>query len=203
MRTLNLLLTAAGLCGLLQADISQAALVLDSGTPDQTKFPLVLDGANYVAAALALQANTTVTDIAGFITAGTFGSSAGDTFTIALYDDASIAHGAPLMMQQASYQADGWNGLSNLHWDITIAGKYWLAFEVSGNDTGSLQLPVVAKNGTHPALGYAFNAGSGYVPIVGEDFGVQVSAVPLPGSLWLFTMPILGLTATVRRKLAA
>ena len=66
-----------------------------------------------------------------------------------------------------------------------------------------LQLPVVAKNGIHPALGYACNAGSGHVPIVGEDFGVQVSAVPLPGSLWLFAMPILGLTATVRRTLAA
>lgn len=203
MKTLNMLLTAAGLCGLLQADISQAALVLDSGTPDQTKFPLVLDGANYAAAALALTANTTLTSIEGFITAGAFGSSTGDTFTIALYDDASIAHGAPLMAQQASYQADGWNGLSNLHWDIATAGNYWLAFEVSGNDNASLQLPVVARNGTLPALGYAFNAGAGYGPMIGEDFGVQVSAVPLPSSLWLVAVPIVGLGATMRRKLAA
>lgn len=203
MKTLNLLLTAAALCGLLQADISQAALVLDSGTPDQAKFPLVLDGANYVAAELALQANTTVTDIAGFITAGTFGGSAGNTFTIALYDDASIAHGAPLMRKQASYQADGWNGLSNLHWDITTAGNYWVAFEVSGDDNASLQLPVVARNGTLPALRYAFNAGSGYGPMLGEDFGVQVAAVPLPSSLWLIAVPLVGFGATLRRKLAA
>ena len=51
-------------------------------------------------------------------------------------------------------------------------------------------MPVVATNGSVPALGYAFNVGSGYQPMTGENFGVRVM-MPEPPTLWLFGIGLL------------
>ncbi len=184
---------------------AQASLVLDSGTPDNSKPALSLDGNDYYAAEFNLSAGQTITGIQGYITGGDTGV-VGDTFTISIYANnpstsLPAVSGGALFSQQASYQADGWTGLTNLSTTLSGAGQYWVAFEVGAADsTAGLLLPIVASNGSAPALKYAFDAGSGYTAMTGDNFGVQVSAVPLPPALLLFASGILGTGGLLRRR---
>lgn len=203
MKNMKKLLGVALLAGSAFSGVTHAAYVLDTGVPDNSKFPLLLDGSNYAAAEFSLGAGQTITGIQGYLTGGDF-SQTGDTFTIALYD-ADGLNGVPHTQEfaaQATYQADGWNGLSNLSWSGLAAGNYWVAFEVGISDnTGGLQLPTVATNGTVPALGYAFNAGSGYQTMSGENIGVQIAAVPEPEIPALLLSGLLVVGAVARSKL--
>ena len=185
----------------LAAASAEAAFVLDTGIPDNSKLPLLLDGNDFAAAEFALTAGQTLTSIEGFIKGGS-GSNAGDTFTIAIYaaDGSAGLPGTVVTSLQGSYQADGWNGLNNLNISGFSTGNYWVAFEVGGGDTATdLQLPIVATNGSVPAAAYAFNAGGGYHPMSGENFGVQIAAVPLPAAAWLFASALGGFSVVRRR----
>jgi hypothetical protein len=202
MKIMAALLFAAGVNG--QA---HAGLVLDSGTPDNSRPPLSLDGSDYYAAEFTLGGGQTITGIQGYINGGDSGF-AGDTFTISIYANNPVANlpqlsGGPLFSQQAVYQTDGWNGVNSLSETLSGAGQYWVAFEVGASDsTAGLLMPIVAANGSAPALKYAFNDGTGYRAMTGENFGVQVSAVPLPPALLLFASGVLGLGGSLRRRQA-
>jgi hypothetical protein len=203
MKSLTKTLLAAVLVASVLPRVASAALILDTGVPGSSGFPLSLDGTDYVAAEFSLGAHQTITSILGYITGGNSGM-AGDTFTVALYS-ASGSNGLPgrtanpVWSGQATFAQNGWNGLSNLSLSTLTAGNYWAAFEVGAADsTAGLLVPTGAAGGTSPALNYAFNAndGSGYQLMTGENFGVQViatSPVPLPGALILFASGLLGL----------
>jgi hypothetical protein len=201
MKSLYTLLAVSALAAAASPGAANAALVLDSGTPTDAGFPLLLNGNDYVAAEFALGAGQTITSIQAYITAGD--SNPGDTFTVALYSGASApdGHTLPVWSAQATYTADGWNGLSNLNISGLAAGNYWAAFEVGFGDSAlDLSVPVGAPNvGSSSALAFAFTSGGGYATMTGENFGVQVSAVPLPGALLFFTSGLLGL-GSFRRK---
>lgn len=171
---------------------TQAASLLDTGTPDDFNAPISLDATDYVASKFHIDGNYTIHDIAAYLTGGT----SGDTFTIALYRDNNGHVGTQLQSTQATFGSDGWNGASALHWSAG-AGDYWVAFEVGGSDNLSnfnLLLPLNAPN---HAAATAFNDGSGYHNFAGFDYGVQVAGVaevPVPATAWLF---VTGLGAVV------
>jgi hypothetical protein len=196
----KLIMVAALACAALPG-VANAAYVLNTGTPSGSGFPLSLDATDFVAAEFSLGSGQTITSIQAYINAGL--SNPGDTFTIALYSGSSApdVRATPLWSSQASYQADGWNGLNNLNIGGLAAGIYWAAFEVGASDSApGLALPVGAPNtGATQALAFAFNSGSGYQTMTGESFGVQVSAVPLPGALVLFASGLFGIGG-FRRK---
>ncbi|HEY3700013.1 MAG TPA: hypothetical protein VGK97_11810 [Spongiibacteraceae bacterium] len=163
-----------------------AATLLDTGTPDGSGFPLVLDGTDYVASEFHLNSGITINNIAGYLTSG----NNGDTFTVALYQDNNGHVGTQLQSTQATFVADGWNDTAALNWNAG-PGNYWVAFEVSSADNfASYMLPLSSPN---HALATAFNDGSGYHNFVGFDYGVRVTgveAVPLPGAMWLFASAV-------------
>lgn len=183
--------------------MSNAATILDTGTPTNAMLPLTLDGNDYIAAEFSLGSGQTITSILGYFTAGT--SNVGDTFTVSLYsaDNNSVPdrRASPVWSSQASFGGNGWNGLSSLNVAALNAGKYWVAFEVNpfSDTVSALDAATPAPNsGSHPALAFAFNAGDGYT-LTNNSFGVQVSAVPIPAALWLFGSGLLGLVG-LRRK---
>jgi hypothetical protein len=182
---------------------AHAALILDTGTPNAAAAGAAsLDGNDFSAAEFALGASQTITSIRAFATAGA--DQPGDTFTIALYSASDFGRfSQPVFSGQATYEQDGWTGLTNL--DITglAAGNYWAAVEVGSADSAiGLGLPAPATAGSAPALAYAFNAGSGYSTNGALPIGMQVEVapVPIPGALLLFASGLLGLGGMSRRR---
>lgn len=174
------LLTVGGIAN------AQADTLLDTGAPDGLGDLLTLDTADYAATKFHLGGSYTIDGVSGYLTSG----NAGDTFTIALYSDNNGHVGSQLQSAQATFSADGWNGLSSLNWSVG-SGNYWVAFEVGEsdnltNDSYNLLLPT---NSPNHALATAFKNGSTYQVASGYDYGVRVTgapAVPVPAAAWLF-----------------
>jgi hypothetical protein len=192
---------AASLMTVLAPGIASASVVLDTGTPTgSSALPYTLDQSNFYAAEFNLGAGQTITNVQAYITAGM--DQPGATFTIALYDAPGFTGNYPseLFASQATYTADGWNGLSNLNWSPGTAGQYWVAVEVGSGDSAiGLSLPTPATGGTAPATAFASNQGNGYA-LGGPAIGLQVTAVPLPAAAWLLASGLLGVGALRRRS---
>ena len=197
---------ASALVAVCAAPLSaQASFVLDTGVPSGSGLAANLDSSDYYAAEFTLGASETITSIESYVTAGA--DSPGDTFTIALYsaDDFGQRTSTPVFAGQATYEADGWTGLTGLGLSGLAAGNYWAAVEVGSADSAfALGLPTPAAGGTAPALAYAFNSGPGYTTVGAPAIGmeVQVAPVPLPGALLLFASGLLGLGGAARRRVA-
>lgn len=184
---------------------AHAGLVLDTGTPTVSALPLVLDGNDYYAAEFSLSAGQTVNSISAYLKAGV--DQPGDTFSLVLYSNADFGsrNATPVFLGQATYNQDGWTGISNVGFTATASGLYWAAVEVGSSDSAiGLNLPSPVSGGTVAALAYAFNSGSGYTTSGAMPFGIQVDAsaapVPLPAALWLLGSGVVSLGGALRRR---
>jgi hypothetical protein len=195
---------AALMMALLAPGMASASLVLDTGTPaDSSGLPYTLNQTNFYAAEFNLGAGQTITGVQAYVTAGMDQPDA--TVTIALYEAEGFTGNFPTQVfaTQATYTADGWNGLSNLNWTPGDAGQYWIAVEVGGGDSAiGLSLPAPGTGGTAAAKAFASNQGNGYA-LGGPQIGLQVSAVPLPASAWLLMSGLLGIGAWRRQRVSA
>jgi hypothetical protein len=196
--------TMAGVALLAMSFGQQAladSLLVDTGTPDYTGSTLALNSGQWLAAEFSTAA-ATITSINGFLDDnGNY--QAGATFTISVYDNNPV-NNTPMInseeyYQQATFNQTGWNGASNLNWQLA-AGNYWVAFEVGSNgnnDTFDGIMPTTASNTTLPI---AMDYGNYYTAIGGSNFGVQITAVPVPASLWLFASGLLAVGRFGKRK---
>ncbi len=193
------LTNSLGLVALLALTLSnqvKADIIVDTGTPDQTGSAIMLSDAQWLAAEFTTTQAWQIDSLKGFINADTSNPDSA-TYTVALYDNAGNNRpdtSSELFAQQATFGTDGWNGLQGLNVALN-AGTYWLAFEVRSGDTLQGLMPVFAPNPVQTAY-QDTTANFGYIPITGSsayNFGVQISAVPVPPSLLLFASGLLAM----------
>jgi hypothetical protein len=84
-----------------------------------------------------------------------------------------------------------WQGPAGLSWNLA-QGSYWVAFEGIGSDTGFAQMPGQVPSPLANYMFYTPETAWQTLPAV-DDFGVRVSAVPLPPAAWLLASGLLAL----------
>jgi hypothetical protein len=204
MRTSSFASLAAALL-LAAASSAHATRVVDTGTPNGSPImAYTFDATDFYAGQVTFASNTRIDDVFAHILGGT----AGETFTIALYNDsASHLPGTLLQSVTATFGSDGWNGASALSgWNVS-AGSYWIGLELGFGDTlgqGSITGALLDRGVPSPLAHTAFNPGGGYQ--AGQlDFGLQVDAttvasVPEPETYVLMVAGLAVITAAGRRR---
>lgn len=184
---------------------ANAALTVDTGTPDGSGFALAVDANDWLAGQVIFANSVQVNAINAYL--DDMGNGPG-SFTLALYADNSVSHapGSLLNSASAAFTTTGWNGATNLNWSVG-PGTYWVAIE--GQDPFNGGFVGVAPVGAPSPLAHtAFNAGSGYQSADGLSFGLQVdttvAAVPEPESyaLMLAGLGLIGVIARSRKQVA-
>lgn len=183
---------------------AQAAHFIDTGAPNGNPIgAYTLDGTDFLAGQVTFGSAARIDAVFAHI----LGGSAGETFTIALYDD-SATHlpGTMLRMTTATFTSNGWNGAAALSgWNVA-AGSYWVGLELGFDDTlgqNSLSGALVDRGVPRPLARTAFNAGGGY-QLAPLDFGLQVdatvAAVPEPETFALMLAGMSALVPLARRR---
>jgi hypothetical protein len=174
------------------APSAHASFLLDSGVPNGTGAPLVLNSADSLAGEFYAPAGGQVTELSAWLASGT--SSSG-TVTFTIYSNTTTLGGnfigarSNTLVTEATGTAafsgtTGWLS-SSVNWTPSSSGYYWLALSVS-RPTG-LDAPVESSTstGTVPALEFADAGSSGQFAQMNNGIGLEVTAVPLPGAAGL------------------
>ncbi|MEI6268357.1 MAG: PEP-CTERM sorting domain-containing protein [Methylococcaceae bacterium] len=191
------LTSSLGLVALLTIILSnqvKADIIVDTGTPNQLGSAIMLSDAQWLAAEFTTTQAWQIDSLKGFINADT-SNPVNATYTVALYNNINNRPdtSSEVFAQQSTFGTDGWNGLQGLNVALN-AGTYWLAFEVRSGDTLQGLMAVFAPNPVQTAYNDA-TGNAGYLPTTGANynFGVQISAVPVPPSLFLFASGLLAM----------
>ena len=206
-RTFALTLAAAAIL-LAGAAPAHAALSVDTGTPNGNAIgAFAFDSNDSYAGKITFADAATIQAISTHV----LDAAAGETFTIALYDD-SAAHLPGTALYSATVTVDanslnGWTGASGLTgWNVQ-AGSYWVGLEIGSTDslgTASLTGALLDRGVAMPLAQTAFNSGSGYQATNGLDFGLRVNsvpAVPEPSETLLMLAGLVALASVVRKRL--
>jgi len=190
--------TAALVPGVASAD----TLILDTGTPSSGPPAALLTSSSSYAAEFNVTAGETITELSAYLN-GPTGSN--DTFNFELY-----SAGGPFLTAtnatrepatdgvQATFSGNGWNSIA-VDW-TPAPGTYWLALQTTAS---GLTLPVESSTstGTAPATAFAFDGTNNkYLAETTTGVGMQVSAVPLPGAVWLLGSGLIGFVSMARRR---
>ncbi len=182
---------------------ANAALTVDTGTPDGSDFALSLDASDWLAGQVTFTNSVQINAINAYL--DDMGNGAG-TFTLALYADNSVKHvpGSLLNSVSTAFTNTGWNEAANLSW-LVGSGTYWIAIE-SQDPFGGGFIGVAPVGAPSPLAHTAFNDGSGYKSADGLSFGLRVdtvAAIPEPEThaLLLTGLGLLG-AISARRKVA-
>lgn len=176
----HLLASLLGVTLSLGAGAVSAGPVVDTGTPNGNPIgAYALDATDFLAGQVTFGSAARIDDVFAHVLGGT----AGETFSIVLYDDnAGHLPGTLLHSATVMFSGDGWNGVSALSgWNVA-AGSYWIGLEVGLDDTlgqASLTGALLDRGVPHPLSHTAFDAGGGYQSAA-LDFGLRVDATPAP-----------------------
>jgi hypothetical protein len=183
----KLITTASLAIAMFIAGQANAALIVDTGTPNQTSLGSILTVNDYFAGQVTFSQASTINSIQTFLTLDTPSGFAADSFTVALYSNTiNNTVGSLINSFTANYSATGWNGVSNIN-ELVSAGKYWIAFE--GDSSGA---SYIAANAPNPLALTAFASSSSYsnYPM---SFALQVDAVAAVPEADSYAMLVLGL----------
>ena len=178
------------LSALLLPGVSQAAFLLDTGTPNGAGAPLIVSSSQSLAGEFSAQAGETVTQFAAYLTRAT---GNGNSLIFDIYSGTFLgARSTQLHLATsttATLDSTGWT-TANVDWVVPTTGNYW--FAVAANGTGTTyDAPIEAAtgSGTVPALGFAFAGSSGqYSTLTTPGFGLEVSGiVPEPATFGLLS----------------
>jgi hypothetical protein len=200
------LVATVGLLG--AANEAQASFVLDTGTPTGSS-QLILSTAQSFAAEFSIGAGETVTDLSAYLMPN---SGNANTFEFEIFSNSPtfIGSRSPTLVYSTSATvtttsgAPGWDSVA-ADWTPTTGGDYWLAIlEPNTGTTLDVQSEASTSSGTAPALAFGLTntPGNRYASL-GTGIGLEVTAVPLPPSLWLMLSGLGGLAATLRKRKAA
>jgi hypothetical protein len=196
---MNKFFTAASLAGLMFiAGQANAALVVDTGTPDGNGFGYLISANDFIAGQVTFAQDLTINSIQTYLDAG----NAGDSFTVSLYSDNGNKVGSLISSFDATYTGTGWNGSSALNQSVS-AGSYWIGIEENAFAT-FVAVTNVATPLAHTAFADGSNLGA-YQSADGMKFGLQVdavAAVPEPESyaMLLAGLGLMGFMVRRRRN---
>ncbi len=167
--------------------IASAGFVLDTGAPSGTGAPVLLYPAQSLAGEFAVTAGETITSLSAYLTAGT--AVDGDTFTFEIISGSITSRNLSIAYSTtATFEGNGWT-TAGANWTPTAGGDYWLALvQPTTGYQFDAPLETSAVTGTVPALGFAFKTSGSYSTNNAPAIGLEVTAVPLPASMW----PMLG-----------
>jgi hypothetical protein len=183
----KLITTASLAIAMFIAGQANAALIVDTGTPNQPSLGSILTVNDYFAGQVTFSQASTINSIQTFLTLDTSGGFATDSFTVALYSNTvNNTVGSLINSFTANYSATGWNGVSNIN-ELVSAGKYWIAFE--GDSSGA---SYIAANAPNQLALTAFASSSSYsnYPM---NFALQVDAVAAVPEADSYAMLFIGL----------
>ncbi len=167
---------------------------------------------NMWAASFTLAANTTITDMQVWIDTS---RSLNTSFSLSLFaDNITVPDITNEIFSQDVVVTDNlfednfnnqWQGLSNL--DISLnSGTYWLAIGLPNGSNYDGYIPMGQYGALNPVGDYAFfyEPNGEWLPDSGSDFAFKIdgniSAVPVPAAVWLFSAGLIGLFGVAKRK---
>jgi hypothetical protein len=170
--------------------VSQAAFLLDTGTPTGTGAPLKVSSSQSLAGEFSATAGETITQLAAYLTPST---GNGNSLLLDIYSSPFLATRPTSLHQDitttATLNPTGWTSAS-VDWVVPTTGNYW--FVVANNSSATtfdMPLEAASDSGTVPALGFAFAPSSGqFASLTTTGIGLEVSGIiPEPATFGMLS----------------